>query len=81
MRLIEKINKFEDGTETVENFNKIFSNCPILGFSSTDIVTIGECCSPETTRMLTVNEERFRHNFIPAESDIVVEVVSEETTL
>lgn len=67
--LMEKIFAFEAGTETVESFNIIFANCPILGYNKDDIVTIGECVTPETTRVVTVNGTSFNHNFVPVVSE------------
>lgn len=77
MNLIDKINKFESGPETVKSFNKIFENCPISNFSTNNIVTIGEIAGPDTVRYVTICEERFRHNFRPFESDNAVEVVDD----
>lgn len=75
MNLIDKINLFEAGPETVENFNEIFENCSISGFSDSDIVTIGECCSPETCRIVRIGVESFRHNFVPKTGHEVFEGV------
>ena len=45
MKLMEKIDKFERTVGTVEVFNSIFTNCPLLEgsyVSESDIVEIGE---------------------------------------
>lgn len=73
MKLVDKIKSFENGPETLESFNKLFSECPIANFSTTDFVEIGECCSPETTRIVTINGNSFKHNFVPRLSDKVIE--------
>ena len=61
--LIDKINEFERGDETVKSFNEIFSKAPLTEFKGNQIVTIGEPCSPETGRMLTVGNVTFRYDF------------------
>lgn len=76
--LIDKINKFEDGLETVEKFNEIFSHCPISGFDLDKIVTIGECCSPETSRIVTIDENSFRHDFVTKPEEIIEELELED---
>lgn len=77
MRIMDKIKQFEDGSETIESFNEIFSTCPLSGFNTNNIVTIAEIAGPDTVRYVIIGEERFRHNFRPFESDNVVEVVDE----
>lgn len=69
MNLIDKINAFEDGTETVSSFNMIFTNCRLTNFDANAIVVIGDPVTPETTRLITINGESFRHNFKQVESD------------
>lgn len=76
--LIDKINEFETGVETVQNFNSIFLQAQLKDFTVEDIVTIGEPCSPETVRLLTVNGYTFRHDFTPTISSLEVEIVLEE---
>jgi hypothetical protein len=72
--IIDRINKFEAGEETVFNFNKIFSEVPLLGFSATDLVKIGEPCSPEIVRMIKIGDKEFRHSFKPVtESEMILE--------
>lgn len=82
MRLIDKINEFESGTETVSSFNSIFTNNPIFGFDVDDIVTIGEIDGPETTRIITVTGNlttvSFRHDFTLADSDRKIVINEEE---
>jgi hypothetical protein len=64
--LIDRINTFEAGDENVANFNKIFSDCPLIGYNSDDYVTIGFPVSPETVREVTINGVKtFRHDFRP----------------
>lgn len=61
--LIDKINDFENGEETVEKFNAIFLDNKLDGFKPDEVVTIGEPCSPETVRLVTVGNEKIRHDF------------------
>lgn len=67
--LIDKINYFENGQETVENFNNIFPECRLEGYYNFANVAIGEPCSPETARLVHINVEgneiTIRHNFKP----------------
>lgn len=45
MKLMEKINKFERTAGTVEIFNSIFTNCPLIEgnyVNESDLVEIGE---------------------------------------
>jgi hypothetical protein len=61
--LIDRINEFENGDETVKSFNEIFTTLPLKEFREDQIVTIGEPCSPETTRFVTVGNVTFRYDF------------------
>jgi hypothetical protein len=67
--LIDKINYFENGEETVEVFNNIFPECRLEGYYNFANVVIGEPCSPETSRQVYINVEgneiTIRHNFKP----------------
>lgn len=71
--IIDKINAFENSAETnVEIFNTIFLENPLRDCSPEDEVTIGEPCSPETVRIITVGTRSFRHDFKPSIAEISV---------
>lgn len=63
--LIDKINQFENTSQTVELFNLLFEKCPIVGHSPNSFVEIGAPCSPETLRELKIGDTTIRHEFIP----------------
>jgi hypothetical protein len=64
MNLINKINKFEaQPMQTVEVFNKLFTNCPIEGRDNTAEVEIGEILGPVHVRQLYVNGVAVPHSF------------------
>ncbi len=62
--LIDKINTFENlPQQTVENFNSIFPQTPILFGKNSDEVEIGKILGPVNMRELRVGEEITKHLF------------------
>lgn len=63
MNLIEKINRFEETSQSVECFNLIFENCPLVSFSESAYVEIGSPGDTDTRRYVTVGNKTFLHDF------------------
>lgn len=64
MNLIDKINAFESGEQTVARFNEMFPHSR-LHLDNALIVEIGNPCSPETTRELFIGTEVLKYDFRP----------------
>lgn len=65
MTLIDKIKAFESApVQSVAEFNRLFTESPILGFSQDSLVEIGEIVTPETARQITITGTAvLRHEF------------------
>lgn len=60
----ERINLFENSlTNTIKEFNIIFSDFPILGFSDNTEIEIGEIVKTNCYQIKLTNGEKFDHYF------------------
>lgn len=72
--LMDKIMYFETlPSQTVKEFNEIFTRTQLAGLDPTLHVTIGELADTDTTRFLTVGTLIVKHNFTPMPALIEVE--------
>lgn len=64
--LMDKINHFESlSSQTVKDFNEIFTNSPLESLAPDLEVEIGELADSDTTRFLTVGKLTVKHSFQP----------------
>lgn len=59
----DKLIEFDNTEGTVKDFNKIFNDTPLRGFSDYDIVIVGEITKNATTRILLINDRAIDHSF------------------
>lgn len=76
MRTIgDRLSEFENTECTVDDFNKIFDDVPLLKFNKTDNVIIGHITKNATTRQLLINNIAIEHSFerrLISENEIII---------
>lgn len=74
--LMDRINKFENlPVQTVAEFNKVFTECPLLDIAENLEVDILELADSDTTRFVQAGHLTIKHKFVPVKD--LVELTDE----